>query len=305
VPKFQAKSDRHVDDSLAGARLREPGFGAPTRFTHAPRVQAALETALALLLPITLAIALLGWTRARATTPPPQQTSTRHALIGHNVSPTSYTLRQGTASLGSYAAAYGITDSWMIATSPWMIVNYNMPVISTRLALLGDTLLQRFALELSYFKTFQYGFNMYKQESLFARAVATHRASSRYSVHFNLGFQHFYDDTSPYSLRPTWSFRDPTTLSTGALHEVSWNDRWGLFVETAVLGLNFPTGYAHLGVSVFTRASWGFVQLGISRSMPLGDSGWYLLRQADGSQDWAFMRPASFHPEIQVQFALD
>ncbi len=234
----------------------------------------------------------------------PVQAAPNAMTIGHNVSPTSYTLAADELTLGSYAVGYGITDNWMIATSPWMIVNYNMPMIATRFAFASDSVIHRFAIEFDYFKTFEYGFNLFKQESFFVRMVATHRFSKNYAMHANAGYQHFYDDNSPYSLRPVWNLSDPTTLSIGALHEVNVAKDLGFFFETALLGVNYPVMYAHIGASIFARSSWGFVQLGVSRSMPLGSPGWYLVTQRDGSEQYTFMRGASFHPEIQLQFSL-
>ena len=46
-------------------------------------------------------------------------------LIGHNVTPSTDTLKAGVWTVGNYAVALGLTDNWFIATSPWIWVSYN------------------------------------------------------------------------------------------------------------------------------------------------------------------------------------
>src|SRR5690349_16640648 len=45
--------------------------------------------------------------------------------IGHNQTQSTDVLRAHTATLGNYAAGFGITDHLFVATSPWILYSYN------------------------------------------------------------------------------------------------------------------------------------------------------------------------------------
>ena len=52
-------------------------------------------------------------------------------LIGHNVTPTTDMLKSGVTTVGTYAMAYGFSDSFFIATSPWIWGSYNTANVRT------------------------------------------------------------------------------------------------------------------------------------------------------------------------------
>jgi hypothetical protein len=232
-------------------------------------------------------------------------------LLGHNLTPTSGTLQQGEITAGSYALAIGITDHLTLGTSPWLIWMYNMPALSARYSFDLDGLFTRLTVEQLFFKTFHYGANMYQQESGWTRVTASRRFDHFYTLHTNLGLQYFSDDTVPFSLRPIPTNQTPITWSTSILQELNFTESFGAFVESGLLGLNYPNRYAHFGLSGFYKWSKGYLQLGLSKSIPIGPeqiqtSQFQVWQNSDGAWRASVYRksPAPFHPEIQVQILL-
>ena len=215
-------------------------------------------------------------------------------LIGHNLTPTSYVLPEGEFTLGTYAVAYGVTERWTLATSPWLIINYNMPVITSKLLLFGLEGPQSLTLETSYFKTFPYLMNMYEQESFFVRLIATQRFTSYYALHFCGGIQYFINQHIPYSLHINKHQTGHMTTSFSMLNELFFTQQLGFFLEAGVLGLNYPEPYSHLGASVFLRFQTWMIQAGISVSSIIGEPNPFTYH---GQRQL-------IHPEMQLQFTL-
>ena len=98
------------------------------------------------------------------------------------------------------------------------------------------------------------------------------------------------------------------TISASALQEILVRENLGVFVETGVLGANYPNPFLHLGLSAFYRWSRYFLQVGasMSRALNSAQSASYLL-----TQYWAkdlsvkaspyYNRDTVAHPEIQFQ----
>lgn len=228
----------------------------------------------------------------------------RSVLLGHNLHPTSYTLKKRETTAGFYALAYGITDYLMIGTSPWIVVNYNMPMVDLKIAAAPGGWIHQVSLEQMYFKTQKFGWDKYKQESWTTRLTASHRFSTDYTLHVSSSFQYFVDETAPYSIRLLPGNGDRYALSLGALNEIHFNERFGMFAELGALGLNYAGApYAHSGLSAFYREEWGHVQLGLSHSMPL-KRGVSTLRAEGLVYSGELRRYSQLHPEVQVQFML-
>ena len=121
-----------------------------------------------------------------------EECSNTGLLLGHNFTPTSYTLPGRKLTFGNYALAYGITDSWTIGTSPWLILSYNMPMLETKFGFCLDSFIQRLSIDANYFKTFSYGRSLFQQESTFVRVTGSHRFSEAYTLHLSLGHQYFF-----------------------------------------------------------------------------------------------------------------
>jgi hypothetical protein len=212
-------------------------------------------------------------------------------LLGHNLTPTTYGLSKGGVTAGTYALAYGLSDQWTIATSPWLIVNYNMATVITRITTAPGEQLPRAALEVSYFKTIPMLWNRYTQESLFIRATGSFSLGPSHVMHLSAGYQYFFDYARPFSLRlvPPWDTETPQTLSASTLQEIHLSDHLGVFLEAGLLGVNYLHPYLHLGASFFWKWDWGLLQAGLSRSSLMTsavDYGYY-------NRVW--------HPELQFQ----
>lgn len=207
-------------------------------------------------------------------------------LIGHNLTPTTDTLGAKQWTLGTYFVGYGITDQWTVGTSPSMIAFYNMPTLSSRYGFTGEKVLfDRYAIEATYMKAFYFGLNKYDQEAIFSRLTGTKVFSPSYSLHVSAGYQYFFSEKKPYSLRLKPGNHSESTVSFSTLHQINLDDGWGIFLELGALGLNYVTPYLHTGISLFLQQAEGWTWLvGISRSTSLGGT------------------DAKLHPEIQIQY---
>lgn len=212
---------------------------------------------------------------------------------------------------GSYALAAGVTDQLTLGTSPWLIWAYNMPALSARYAFELDGFLTRLTVEQLYFKTFHYGYNMYDQESEWTRVTATRRFDHFYTLHANLGLQYFVNDRVPFSMRPIPTNRTPITWSASFLQELNFSESFGAFVESGLLAFNYPNRYAHVGLSGFYKWPAGYIQLGFSKTLPIGPdrirtSQFEIWENSEGAWRASVYRknPAPFHPEVQVQILL-
>lgn len=162
-------------------------------------------------------------------------------FLGHNTSPSSYSLGKGQVTVGNFGIAMGITEQITVATSPWLWASYeaaNVHLKWTR-ATQDDS---RVGILVSYFETFgeksflkcagdwegylcpnqsseivqerrqanPLGYQL--MEAIAAvptryqfQAVATHLLyaidSGRQTYHFNLKFSYFFNDDRPYSIR--------------------------------------------------------------------------------------------------------
>lgn len=222
-------------------------------------------------------------------------------FAGHNLTPTTYSLHQDQWTLGSYVVGYGINENWMVGTSPWLIVNYNMPMVNTRLSSPVEGFFDRVSLEGMYFKTFDYGFYNYQQESTFVRLTVLKEWSPDFKTNFSFGHQYYFDDRSPFSFRLFVGNGDRYTLSASSLSEIRIEENVFALVEAGFLGLNYVAPYYHVGLSLLYMMEWGSLQLGISRSMTsrpdLVPEIYY-----GGDIQIEDSNESSWHPELQLQF---
>jgi hypothetical protein len=239
-------------------------------------------------------------------------------LLGHNLTPTSYTTQKGQVLAGAYEIAYGITDQLMVGTSPWMIIGYNMPMVNFKYGFTPDLIFDHASIETMYFKTFSYGWNRYKQESTWLRLTGTNQFSSNYSLHTSFGFQYAFTDVVSFSMRPPPLNNTPITLSLSALQEIHFSKNVGMFAESGLLGFNFPNRYLHVGASGFWQWATGYIQLGLSKTFQIGpqrlniDSIPYNMWQghqwkiSEGkySSTIYYASNEPFHPEIHIQFQI-
>jgi hypothetical protein len=225
-----------------------------------------------------------------------QESNSSPILLGHNLTPTSYTLSKTQTTVGTYAVAYGVTDFWTIGTSPWLDYAYNMPAINTRLNLLKNSEGLIVSTDVSYFKTFPYANNLFQQESLFARVIVSKMLSEFYTLHNSFGYQYFWDDTRPFSLRLISGNGDRYNTSVSTLHELRLFKNMGVLGEFGVIGLNYATQYLHWGASGYFKWSWGMVQFGLSQSRSMG-----AVHYVSSTEYYWYTKHAVYHPEFQLQ----
>ncbi len=249
--------------------------------------------------------------------------------VGHNLFTTSYLMPSGRWTVGNYFLGAGVTPWMMVATSPWLLVNYNMFNLVLKFGTPNGNAINRFSFEASAFKTYTGMWNLYKQMSAWLRGTFTHRWSGGWATHFGGNYQYFWNDDNPFSLRPTGWNSDRYTLSLGMLNELDLGGGYTLFLETGCLGLNYKYPFAHVGISLNRRFSWGYIQFGASvsrRAAPGapkspsdfsttaaynswaqtyysgGGNSDYVIWQFDQSIDWNLQGKTLLHPEIQVQY---
>lgn len=205
-------------------------------------------------------------------------------LLGHNLTPTTYTLPRGQGTAGSYALGYGLTDQLFVGTSPWIWIGYGMAMAEGRYRFLQESGFE-LTLEGMYFNSLPG--SRYDQHSTFVRLTGSYRVSDLYTAHLSSGHQYFWDATRPYSLNP-WPGLRPYLPSVSVLNEFRLFDLYGVMAEAGILGLNYPAPERHLGISAFYKNTWLLIQLGISETRSL-------------NRNYARIIHWQTHPEIQVQ----
>lgn len=218
--------------------------------------------------------------------------------LGHNLTPTTYTLSKGEITAGTYALGYGLTDELSIGTSPWLAYDYNMPMVQMKYGTPGFWEGSRIAADLNYFKTYPYGENLYDMKAAMTRLGASYDVSSPYTLHAVLGIAYYWNDAKPFSLRLSPRNRDRYTLSLSTLHETRLTGNFGIMTELGMLGLNYLHPYLHWGTSLFVKWSFGYLQVGVSHSITRFRES---LDYGGGSFE---LTDEVYHPEIQLQFFL-
>jgi len=234
---------------------------------------------------------------------------TQVPTFGHNLTPNTDSLTAKQYTLGTYLVGYGVSDVLAVGTSPWLIVAYNMTNIGTKWTLFSETEHRpKVVVDGVFFKTLEYGLNWYHQTSTLLRATAGKALSPHYSMSLSIGHQYFFDELTPFSFRPPPLNGTKSTWNFGVLSEFKFCENYGAFLETALLGFNYPNRYAHLGVSLYRTWATSMLQIGFSRSIPFGPdqfvggepaSYWESGGQRRLSVYYA--RRAPFHPEIKFQ----
>jgi hypothetical protein len=232
-------------------------------------------------------------------------------LLGHNLSPTTYTPEKGRVSIGTYAAFVAVTDDIVIGTSPWMYFDYNMYTLVVRQGKQIDEK-SRLGWQMIYFKTDRdssFISDGYQMEAFSGNLTYTRRLNNRFALHFNYNHMYFLDETVPFSLRRE-PFNDDTFQSTVTLlAEVQGTSDWGFLGEIGVLGLNYVYPQTILGLSTNYKSNNYLVQFGFNiTSTPKAlfisprvdannyNNGRLTNDRYDGKNDF------SIHPEIQFQY---
>jgi hypothetical protein len=228
-------------------------------------------------------------------------------IVGHNVTPTTETLKRGVVTAGNYAVAVGLTDSLFIATSPWIWSSYNTANVhlkwgkaidrGTRVGLFGSyfqsynsapltsewnanrtstTVGNRFGRTTEVTTKYYDSLNRYQWESSSIHALISHDVHPSATVYMNLHYGYFWNDDYAYSIRMdpgNDAIRDQIDVTSLTVIDVG-SDGAKLLLETGVLGLNYVDPYLQIGASLaFTSDSW-LVQFGASATMQFQEAGY-------------------------------
>jgi len=247
----------------------------------------------ALIIAVILGVALLGFPEAA------RASEGNSILFGHNLSPTTYTLKKGVASFGNFVAGLGVTDNLTLGVSPWMYTSYNMYSFVARYGkALDDD--HRLGVQAAYFKTDHINNDIYQMDAASVWTTIGRRVTSYYTIDLIGNYMYFFDETIPFSLRREPHNNQPWQISLTTLQEIRLPEGFGLTAEIGVLGLNYAYPQAFVGASMNWRNEWLLVQLGYSQNSTVtGFNRLYTSDQAamnrDASDDQAV------HPEVHFQ----
>jgi hypothetical protein len=230
-------------------------------------------------------------------------------LIGHNLTPSVYTLHKNQFTLGNYTLAYGLSENILVATSPWLYTNYNMQswVIKSR-GTIGDNY---WGLQIGYFKTLRVPPNVFDMEAYGVWAVHQLKIQDNYSFTYGFNILQFINDNVPFSLRRASFDSNKTQISLVTLHEFNVNKHYGFLAEIGIIGPDYVYPNLHWGFSLHYRNSWFLGQLGLSSSgllSRLGQQNVSINYTAGHGQtiqqeyDEYYKSTVVPHPEIQIQF---
>ncbi len=233
--------------------------------------------------------------------------------IGHNASPTTYVTKADTWTIGNYALGYAISDSLLIATSPWIWTSYNTMNLTAKY-IVPISSRARAGIFSAYFQSYQSKpflrcesdwacrddgtfrrLQVSDENGFPVRTISNfpwHARVDRYqfqtltthalfgldlthtTIHAGLKYSYFFNDDNPYSLR-----MDPGVdairgqIDVTALFENRLSERLRLNLEAGTLGLNFLQPYLHVGASIAIVFPRVLVQLGGSLSGRFADFG--------------------------------
>lgn len=230
-------------------------------------------------------------------------------FIGHNMTPSTATVKKSHWTAGNYALGYGITDQLFVAVSPWIWASYNTSNYHLKWIYQEDAN-SSVAFQVSYFDSFKseplitpvgstvvqrpppvgllpgpqpppsqnvsfQGLNRYQWTSYSLHALYSHQYSSKTVQYYNLKYSYYINDDLPYSIRMDPgrdSIRDQFDLTTLFKIPVLQEDVY-CALEVGIVGANYEYPYGHFGASLsYLSASWLF-QLGLSYTAQLRELG--------------------------------
>jgi hypothetical protein len=173
--------------------------------------------------------------------PVPKEDVQKAFFIGHNMTPTTETLKPGVATFGDYAAGVGLSDSLFVATSPWIWVSYNTANLHFKWTRPLDPQ-SRYGFFLSYFESYASAplvedlggstntgrpgngappphhasinplavtantptfriMDRYQWKSTSLHGLYSHKYDFGATTYYSLKFSYFWNDDAPYSIR--------------------------------------------------------------------------------------------------------
>jgi len=133
----------------------------------------------------------------------------------------------------------------------------------------------------------------FSQENVYIKLNTAYRVSDKLRINMSYGYQKFYNEDSPYSLRPDplgkesvfeikgddlyWyeaklnvfdrEVRSPETHSLTIMPTAYFNDKYYLNIEYGFLGLLYDIPLTHMGISINSQTKNWDLSFGVSRSM--------------------------------------
>ncbi|MBC76115.1 MAG: hypothetical protein CME64_08870 [Halobacteriovoraceae bacterium] len=221
---------------------------------------------------------------------------------GHLVTGTPEVLPKGQKTVGTVLFGYGITDRLTLGVSPMAFLSYDFySVISRYQIYSGDN--WSVGTDFWYFKSVPelQGVSSFSQENVYIKLNTAYRVFDKLRINISYGYQKFYNEDSPYSLRPDplgkervfaikgedpyWyeaklnafdsEVRSPETHSLTIMPTFYFNEQYYLNLEYGVLGMFYELPLTHVGASINSQTKNWDISLGFSKSSRIdfyGDS---------------------------------
>lgn len=233
---------------------------------------------------------------------------------GHNLSPTTETLKTGKFTAGFAAVTLGVTDNLTVGTSPWIAWDYNMINLAVRWKHKIDPQ-NTIGLQTHYFNTYNEDKKRFERTTYSMHAISqfftySYRLAKQTNLILNINPMYFFDEEVPFSLRRSGATEDSYQINSTALLQTRILPWFTTNIELGVLGANYtyPQMITGLSGTFFIGQSFlfqlGFNITAVPRAM-FGSQG------VDSNstvrsfrtffkQDLQIDRSA--HPEIQIEY---
>ena len=236
--------------------------------------------------------------------------------FGHNMTPNTYTLSQGDCVAGFYISSCGLTNNFMVGTSPWLYLNYNSQTLAARYAFNLNSH-QRLGLQSTYISSYELPNveNAYFMESIRSHLTLTTFETSLITTHISLTYEFFFEETRAHSYRRNPFNDQPYQFSLTHLTEFNISDRYSIQGEWGMHGLNYVYPQIYTGFSFIFKTKNSAFQLGAS--MNGAPRSYFSSEKIDTQFDYLdnrgttksgidgkylAQRDFAIHPEIQWQY---
>lgn len=228
-------------------------------------------------------------------------------VMGHNLAITTETPEKGTFTIGNYLLAYSPADRCLIASSPWMALDYNSYSLVARCKLLGKSaFFEESSLQLAYVKSDKQLGDRYRQSVGMLWWVVKHQLNELYTLYTTLNYMYFWDETYPFSLRREPQNNQPYQFTISTLHQIKWTESSGFNFELGILGLNYHIPRFHSGYSFFKKWDSFLLQVGLSMTATPNNLDRLFKNSRPDSADNIYGDAPEYdfsaHPEIQLQY---
>ena len=253
----------------------------------------------------------------------PSKNEFQNRSVGHLLTSNNQVLQKNHWGLGTLYAGYGITDRWTVATSPFVLFDFNMFNLQSR-AVWQLSEKSRLGIDLGYYKSinpkkseyYDYclanspttpvaqctdnieriaGFKKFKMEAWTIKATYSRLMTSRYRFSTSLSYFYYIDDERPFSFRMDPANKDKYSLALTTLHELKIAAKSYLNVEAGLWGLNYQHPYYHVGLTYNYQTEKWIFGIGASSTFNPNFPKQKVRKFVYYDSRW------SLHPEIQIQ----